>query len=72
MIADEPTASVDPLNAERIMGLMVDLVDDLGVTLIVASHAHRLMQEAGLDMIDHRVEAASARSMHVSVSGAEA
>ena len=72
LIADEPTASVDPLNAERIMGLMVKLVDDLGVTLIVASHAHRLMKDAGLEMIDHRVEATSARSMHVSVSRAEA
>ena len=54
------------------MQLMVELVDDLGVTLIVASHAHRLMNEAGLEMIDHRVEATSARSMHVSVSRAEA
>jgi len=72
LIADEPTASVDPVNAERIMELMVGLVDDLGVTLIVASHAHRLMQEAGLELIDHRIEAESARSMHVRVSGAAA
>jgi len=59
-------------HAERIMELMVGLVDDLGVTLIVASHAHRLMQEAGLELIDHRIEAESARSMHVRVSGAAA
>ena len=44
LIADEPTASIDPANAERIMELMVGLVDDLGVTLIIASHAHRLMR----------------------------
>lgn len=68
LIADEPTASVDPLNAERIMQLMVGLVDDLGVTLIVASHAHRLMQSAGLDMIDHHVDAIDANTMHVTVS----
>ena len=68
LIADEPTASVDPLNAERIMALLVELVDELGVTLIVASHAHRLMQKRGLELIDHRIEAVSARSMHVSVS----
>lgn len=72
LIADEPTASVDPLNAQRIMELMVGLVDDLGVTLIVASHAHRLMEKAGLELIDHRIEAAGARSMHVSVSRAAA
>ncbi len=69
LIADEPTASVDPLNAERIMQLMVGLVDDLGVTLIVASHAHRLMRSAGLDMIDHHVNAVDATTMHVTVSG---
>jgi len=70
LIADEPTASVDPLNAERIMDLMVGLVDDLGVTLIVASHAHQLMQRAGLRMIDHRIDAVSANTMHVTVSNA--
>lgn len=68
LIADEPTASVDPLNAERIMQLMVGLVDDLGVTLVVASHAHRLMRSAGLDMIDHHVDAVDANTMHVTVS----
>ena len=70
LIADEPTAAIDPLNAERIMELMVGLVDDLGVTLIVASHAHRLMQHAGLSMIDHRIEASDGNSMHVTVSHA--
>lgn len=69
LIADEPTASVDPLNAERIMRLMVGLVDDLGVTLVVASHAHRLMRSAGLDMVDHHVDAIDANTMHVTVSG---
>lgn len=72
LIADEPTASVDPLNAERIMDLMVGLVDELGVTLIVASHAHRLMRRAGLQMIDHAIDAVSSKSMHVTVSDASA
>jgi ABC-type ATPase involved in cell division len=58
------------VNAERIMELMVGLVDDLGVTLIVASHAHRLMQHAGLSMIDHQIEASDDHSMHVTVSHA--
>jgi putative ABC transport system ATP-binding protein len=70
LIADEPTAAIDPLNAERIMDVMVGLVDDLGVTLIVASHAHRLMQRAGLSMIDHKIDASDANSMHVTVSHA--
>ncbi len=70
LIADEPTASVDPLHAERIMELMIGLVDELGVTLIVASHAHRLMGRAGLQMIDHAIDAVSGNSMHVTVSDA--
>lgn len=68
LIADEPTAAIDPLNAERIMELMVGLVDELGVTLIVASHAHQLMQRAGLSMIDHRIDASDRKSMRVTVS----
>ena len=67
LIADEPTASIDPVNAERIMALMVSLVDELKVTLIVASHAHELMEQSGLRMIDHRIDAESDTSMHVTV-----
>jgi putative ABC transport system ATP-binding protein len=70
LIADEPTAAVDPLNAERIMEVMVGLVDETGVTLIVASHAHRLMQSAGLRMIDHCISSDSGNSMQVTVSHA--
>ncbi|MDH3531711.1 MAG: ATP-binding cassette domain-containing protein [Gammaproteobacteria bacterium] len=70
LIADEPTAAIDPLNAERIMELMVGLVDELGVTLIVASHAHGLMRHAGLRMIDHHIETSDHNSMHVTVSHA--
>ena len=70
LIADEPTAAIDPLNAERIMQLMVALVDELGVTLIVASHAHELMRHAGLSMIEHRIETSAPNSMRVTVTHA--
>lgn len=70
LIADEPTAAVDPPNAQRIMALMVGLVDEMGVTLIVASHAHRLMQQAGLRMIDHQIDASAGNTMHVRVADA--
>ncbi|MFN2333774.1 MAG: ABC transporter ATP-binding protein [Wenzhouxiangellaceae bacterium] len=62
LIADEPTASVDPLNAERILSLMVGLVDEMGVTLIISSHAHGLMQRVGLRMIEHQIDANSGHS----------
>jgi putative ABC transport system ATP-binding protein len=70
LIADEPTAAVDPLNAERIMKLMVGLVDDLGVTLIVASHAHGLMQQAGMRLIGHSIDEVGENAMNVTVSNA--
>lgn len=70
LIADEPTAAIDPLNAERIMELMVGLVDELGVTLIIASHAHSLMKNAGLRMIDVNVQTGDSNSMHATVSHA--
>lgn len=70
LIADEPTAAVDPLNAERIMDVMVGLVEETGATLIVASHAHRLMQRAGLRMIELLGGADAGGSMQVTVSDA--
>lgn len=72
LIADEPTASIDPANAERIMRLMVGLSDELGVTLIVASHAHGLVQRAGLRMVDHTIDAGGENTMNVTVANAPA
>jgi putative ABC transport system ATP-binding protein len=68
LIADEPTAAVDPLNAERIMEVMIGLVEEAGVTLIVASHAHNLMRHAGLRMINHRIDAEGGTMLHIKVS----
>ncbi len=70
LIADEPTASIDPVNAERIMKLMTSLVDELGVTLILASHAHGLARRSGLSLIEHRIDESASDRMHVTVSGA--
>lgn len=68
LIADEPTAAVDPHNAERIMEVMVGLVEEAGMTLIVASHAHRLMQRAGLRMIELGGRADGGNSLQVTVA----
>jgi putative ABC transport system ATP-binding protein len=38
ILADEPTASVDPLNADRIFALFVELVGESGAALVVSSH----------------------------------
>jgi putative ABC transport system ATP-binding protein len=38
VIADEPTASLDPITARKIMGAVMELIKELGITIIAASH----------------------------------
>ncbi len=38
LLADEPTASLDPITARKIMGVVMELVKGLDITLIIASH----------------------------------
>jgi len=71
LIADEPTAAIDPHNAERIMDLMAALADELGVTLIVASHAISLVERAGLQLLKLNTETLEGDSMLVTVSDAK-
>jgi putative ABC transport system ATP-binding protein len=68
VIADEPTAAVDPHNAERIAAMLADLTEELGVTLIWSTHAHSLVEKVGFDAIALRVDAADEQTMTVSVS----
>ena len=70
VIADEPTAAIDPLNAQRIIALLVDLVEALGVTLILATHAHELVREGGFTLLPHEIEASDEQSMTVTVQRA--
>ncbi len=53
VIADEPTASLDPYSAKATMTIFVNLVDDLGVTLIIASHAWEHLKKFGMQRIYH-------------------
>src|SRR5690606_1527199 len=66
--ADEPTAAVDPLNAQRITRLLARLADERNVTLIVASHAHELVRNAGFTLVTHEIEHVDDVSMSVRVS----
>lgn len=70
LIADEPTAAIDPQNAEQIMALMAALADELGVTLIVASHAIELVEQAGLQLLNLHSESLDGDSLLVTVSDA--
>lgn len=51
VLADEPTASLDPLNADAVMELFLTLASEQGVTLIMASHDWPRMERYGLSRL---------------------
>ncbi|MEJ2611399.1 MAG: ABC transporter ATP-binding protein [Candidatus Thiodiazotropha sp.] len=63
VIADEPTASLDPIAAESIMSLFIELVDELQITVILASHAWRHINRLGLRHLEHHTERTENGSM---------
>ena len=56
VIADEPTASLDPINADEIMALFTGLADEYGVTLIVATHDWGRVAERGFRRVEFSLE----------------
>lgn len=50
VLADEPTASLDPLNAERVMQLLVAQAEEQGACIVVATHDEALAQRVGLQL----------------------
>lgn len=56
VIADEPTASLDPINAEEIMGMFTSLVDEYHVTLIVATHDWQRVDERGFRRVEFQLK----------------
>jgi putative ABC transport system ATP-binding protein len=53
VIADEPTASLDPITAQRLMHVLMELTDELGLTVVIASHDNQLIEHLGLRKIEH-------------------
>jgi putative ABC transport system ATP-binding protein len=56
VLADEPTASVDPLNADVILKLFLGLVERFSVTAIIASHDWQRIAATGLTLLQHRLD----------------
>jgi putative ABC transport system ATP-binding protein len=56
VIADEPTASVDPFAAEKIMSLFIGLAEERNITVVVASHAWRHIKRLGLRRLAHHTQ----------------
>jgi putative ABC transport system ATP-binding protein len=56
VLADEPTASVDPLNAARILDLFLELVRQSGASAVIASHDWEPDRTPGVRILEHRIE----------------
>ncbi|MCB2187646.1 MAG: ATP-binding cassette domain-containing protein [Deltaproteobacteria bacterium] len=55
VLADEPTASLDPLHARQILQLFGDLVAQTGVTLVLATHDWPAVKDAGFRVLSFRL-----------------
>lgn len=51
LLADEPTAALDPLNAERVMQLLMGEAQARQVTCVIATHDEALARDAGLRLL---------------------
>lgn len=56
VIADEPTASLDPINAEKIMKIFTNIAGEEDVTLIIATHEWELVKELGFRSVKFSLE----------------
>ena len=54
VIADEPTASLDPYAAEKVMSLFLGLAEEFNITVILASHAWRHIKQLGMRRLTHQ------------------
>lgn len=48
LLCDEPTGSLDPVNADRVFELLLELQRDLGATLVLVTHDANLASRLGL------------------------
>jgi putative ABC transport system ATP-binding protein len=53
ILADEPTASLDPHTSAEVMELFVDLAAQHGITLVLASHEWEKATALGLTRLHH-------------------
>jgi putative ABC transport system ATP-binding protein len=56
VIADEPTAALDPANARRVVRLLLELTAADGAALLVVSHDRALMEEVSIPVLEIRAE----------------
>lgn len=47
LVADEPTGNLDSENGARVLALLAELNRELGITILLATHAHEVAAAAG-------------------------
>jgi ABC-type lipoprotein export system ATPase subunit len=52
VLADEPTAALDPANARTVVQLLVELVREIDCGLLLISHEPELTARAGLEPLE--------------------
>lgn len=57
VLADEPTAALDPVNGQAVMDLFMALTETARVALVMATHDAALVRRYGLPMVEARIEA---------------
>lgn len=60
VLADEPTAALDPANKVAVMELLLDLTTSLGTALVIATHDLESLQRFGIDQISPTIDVAGA------------
>ncbi len=61
VLADEPTAALDPITADEIMELFTELVEEKAMTLVVATHDWEGVQAGGFTRVCFKLDRNSAR-----------
>jgi len=61
ILADEPTAALDPVNAHGVMQLFAELAHEMGCTVILVTHASEMARRLGFRECPFRL--ASARTI---------
>ncbi|MEI7609460.1 MAG: ATP-binding cassette domain-containing protein [Rhodospirillaceae bacterium] len=55
VLADEPTAALDPENSDLVMGMLVELAEEFGTTVIVVSHDRERVARFGFTTAQHHI-----------------
>ncbi|CFQ51268.1 lipoprotein transporter ATP-binding subunit [Yersinia frederiksenii] len=67
VLADEPTAALDPYNAQQLFSLFIDLVTQEGMMALVVCHDWPLVQRFNLPCLVARLDSGTSNSSEVQV-----